>query len=61
MRFKTKKRGATRIVTKFALFPTRIDQETIVWLEWYTAKQVYEYGWITFVNGKSLIEPVKDR
>lgn len=47
MRFKSKdkkniKLGDTRTITRFALFPTRVEGDIIVWLERYEAHQQYK-------------------
>jgi hypothetical protein len=33
-----------RVVKRFAFFPTRIDDTTVIWLEWYLSLQTYTYG-----------------
>lgn len=33
--------GATRVITRFALFPKTLDDKYRVWLEKYYTKQVY--------------------
>nr|DAH73457.1 MAG TPA: hypothetical protein [Caudoviricetes sp.] len=33
--------GITRVVKRFAFFPTRIDDSTICWLKVYNEKQIF--------------------
>ena len=37
--------GDRRTIKKFAWFPLRVDNNTIIWLEWYWSDEVYFSGW----------------
>ena len=36
--------GDERTIKRFAFLPTRIDDNTIIWLEWYWIKERYYIG-----------------
>ena len=47
MRFNSKKHrdGEERTIKRFAFLPTRIDDNTVIWFEWYWSKERYIEGW----------------
>jgi hypothetical protein len=38
--------GDKRTVKRFALFPVRIDDDTLIWLEYYYSTEVYYHSFI---------------
>lgn len=47
MKFNSRKyrNGEERTVKRFAFIPTRIDDNTVIWLEWYWSKERYVKRW----------------
>ena len=48
--------GATRVVCRFAVLPTRMSDDSMVWLDFYFETQVYYRQDNQFVNGFTGIE-----
>ena len=61
MKWYKPKTGTERTVRRIACWPTRLDDENspVVWLEFYYARQVYQYnynfgyyGWVTYTRSQ---------
>ncbi len=57
MIFNNPKIGSKRLVKRFAWFPTRIDETTVIWFHHYYLQQSYSKYHI-WINGKRTLKRV---